>query len=105
MAHAWAYGDSASFYRTISDADVVRLQQQAALYNQASYAQQIARNYQQITHNAYQNAYPSHLQPKAIEQSTTSRVICDQGFGGAESRPRSRRYRKEPLRLPDVDAT
>lgn len=105
MAVSVAYGDSGTFFRMTSDADALRLQQQAATYNQAAYAQQMARNYQQIMNNAYQNVYSPRSQPKAIEQSTTSRVIADQGFGGGESRPRSRRYRKEPLRLSDVDAT
>lgn len=105
MACSMAYGDSRTFFRTISDADVGLQQQVAAFNNQNAYVGQMALNYQQIAHNAYQNVYPPYSQPKTREQSATSRVISDQGFGGAESRPRSRRYRKEPLRLPDVDAT
>lgn len=109
MAHSLAYGDSATYWRVQAADDAhasqlaYALQQQAAIGGSqlnSAMARQLLNPY-----NAFANVYPPQKSIAAREQSTTNRVIADQGFGGAESRPRSRRYRKEPLRLPDVDAT
>lgn len=86
MAVSMAYGDSTTYFRTRSEADQMK---QAAAFS----AQMGNSTYPFVINNPYQNALRIH-QPK--EPSTTSRIIADRGMGGAESRPRSRRYAKTP---------
>lgn len=93
MSVPMAYGDSRSYFRTQSDADVIRRMQQQAAQQAAFGGGQF--NSQIAAMNPYANAYAlmrNVTPPK--DPTTPDRVIADQGFGGAESRPRSRRYRK-----------
>lgn len=115
MGVPMAYGDSRAYFR-ITDADVAKARAELQLRSSSQYQRQqiaaqsasaiaqynayasqmasVATN-QQVSMNTYQNmsAYMRNVTPPK-DPTTPDRVIADQGFGGAESRPRSRRYRK-----------
>jgi len=114
MAVPMAYGDSQAYFR-ITDADVARARAELQLRMSSQYQKQLARAESQAAIsqynayasqmasgaanvallNPYQNAYANALNVTPPKQAKSlDKVIADCGFGGAESRPRSRRRRK-----------
>ena len=94
MAHTMAYGDSREYYRLSA------LQHANAVAQYNAYASQMAAGSTSpiAALNPYQNAYAAMRNVTPAKQlKSPDKVIADCGFGGAESRPRSRRRRKAVL--------
>lgn len=93
MASPMAFGDSRSYYRAVQGQ-----QNQVAPYWPNAY-QNVASQHNQLSHQlmALTRSYVSQLAIEAKpakELASPDRVITDMGFGGAEAKPRSRRYRR-----------
>lgn len=99
MAHTMACGDSRAYFRTQAEL----AQQQANAFNlnqslQAYQSQMASGSTNAALSGLYQNAYaPMRNITPEKQPKSPDKVIADCGFGGAESRPRSRRRRKAVL--------
>lgn len=103
MTVAMAFGDSPSYYKTVRGLD----QMHRSAYGGGSANTQVNQlqsawptmNSQRAVsdlYGAHNNPYAQYLPPVPDAQALVTRkahgVIQDRGFGGAEARPKSRRY-------------
>lgn len=93
MAAPFSYGDSRTYFRTQA-LPPIENQTPLSPYWPASYtnvANQIMVHQMTAARNLAQNAMPPK-EDVPPEPKSSSRVIADCGFGGAESKPRCRKY-------------
>lgn len=92
MAVPSAYGDSGVYFRTVQGSDTG--QQLANIYTPLYHSPQSINQWTMVDLMRNMSAYQAvtHVKSEPIPPSRST-VIRDRGFGGGDSRPRSRRHR------------